>query len=564
MDIYHKIQSIYKRDEKTHKFIEGDFSLPIFEYLFRNVWEAEEKFDGTCTRVKWDTEKLRFDGKTDNAQMPTKLLHKLEDIFSERVFKELYPETSMCLYGEGFGCFYCDSPVSLADGSKMRIGEIVNQRKNIDVLSYNFNTNRHEAKKVIGFSKINDDKGDWITLYVARKWRGGKSSRLILTKNHIVFVKRGAFILEIPAGELITGDKLLTPINKVPYFQKQLILGSLLGDGSLDDSMFYCTHSEKHLAYFEFKINLLNSLVSSVRDIISGYGSKEKRLYTKVIQEMKDIKGLIYDEYGKKIVTEKYLNLLHPFALAVWYMDDGSLESHRGKYTCKLCTDGFTEQEVRLLVAYFNRRGYECCTKRSKNHFRVAFSPDGTEAFLSSIAPFMVKHFNYKLMPFLREIPKIWDKNILYENVNTSLVETLIVKIEKDNPYSEKWKRYRYDIEVEDNHNYFVNNILVHNSGIQKGGKYIPDGVDFILFDVKVGQWWLERDNVTDIANKLSIKRTPVIADCALEEAVVMIKSGVKSTYGDFLSEGLVLRPKVGIFCRNGNRIITKIKHKDF
>ena len=30
MKEYHKIQSIYKRDEKTHKFIEGQFSLPEF------------------------------------------------------------------------------------------------------------------------------------------------------------------------------------------------------------------------------------------------------------------------------------------------------------------------------------------------------------------------------------------------------------------------------------------------------------------------------------------------------------------------------------------------------
>lgn len=103
MKEYHKIQSVFKRDEKTHKFIEGEWSLPEFEYLKDNVWVATEKVDGTNIRVDWDLEKVTFGGRTENAQVPTFLYNKLTSLFNVNEFRLLYPETPMTLYGEGYG-----------------------------------------------------------------------------------------------------------------------------------------------------------------------------------------------------------------------------------------------------------------------------------------------------------------------------------------------------------------------------------------------------------------------------------------------------------------------------
>ena len=102
---YPKIQSIFKRDERTHKFIEGEWSLVEFEYLKDNLWEATEKIDGTNIRVNWDAEsqEIRFGGRTDNAQVPTFLLDKCQTLFPKEKFVENYPEVSMTLYGEGYG-----------------------------------------------------------------------------------------------------------------------------------------------------------------------------------------------------------------------------------------------------------------------------------------------------------------------------------------------------------------------------------------------------------------------------------------------------------------------------
>lgn len=104
-----------------------------------------------------------------------------------------------------------------------------------------------------------------------------------------------------------------------------------------------------------------------------------------------------------------------------------------------------------------------------------------------------------------------------------------------------------------------------YGAKIQKGGgNYISDGVDFVLFDVKVGEYWLNRKDVDDIANKLNIKSVPIIGEGTLQDAVEICRKGFKSQWGDFESEGIVARPKNELFRRNGERIITKIKCKDF
>jgi len=101
-------------------------------------------------------------------------------------------------------------------------------------------------------------------------------------------------------------------------------------------------------------------------------------------------------------------------------------------------------------------------------------------------------------------------------------------------------------------------------ASIQSGGKYIKDGVDFILFDVLIDKWWLNRESVEDIAKKLNIKIVKVIGKGTLKKAIEIAKQGFKSEFGDFIAEGIVLRPKIQLFSRKGDRIITKIKYKDF
>ena len=103
-----------------------------------------------------------------------------------------------------------------------------------------------------------------------------------------------------------------------------------------------------------------------------------------------------------------------------------------------------------------------------------------------------------------------------------------------------------------------------YGAKIQKGGgNYKSDGVDFILFDVKIGPWWLQDEDVQDIAEKMGIDRVPIHGVGPLESAIKVTRDGKESFFGDFIMEGFVLRPCVDLWNRMGQRVITKIKHKD-
>ena len=104
-----------------------------------------------------------------------------------------------------------------------------------------------------------------------------------------------------------------------------------------------------------------------------------------------------------------------------------------------------------------------------------------------------------------------------------------------------------------------------YGAKIQKGGgNYIPDGVDFVLFDVRVGTWWLERAAVEEIGVKFGLKVAPILGEGTLSEMIEMTRKGFNSQWGEFKAEGIVARPATELKTRRGDRIITKIKHKDF
>ena len=104
-----------------------------------------------------------------------------------------------------------------------------------------------------------------------------------------------------------------------------------------------------------------------------------------------------------------------------------------------------------------------------------------------------------------------------------------------------------------------------YGAKIQSGGdNYKSDGVDFVLFDVNVRGLWLERVNIEDIAHKLNILDVPVVGQGTLKEAASFCEKGFTSAWGNFQAEGLVVRTPITLFNRKGERVIGKIKFKDF
>lgn len=103
-----------------------------------------------------------------------------------------------------------------------------------------------------------------------------------------------------------------------------------------------------------------------------------------------------------------------------------------------------------------------------------------------------------------------------------------------------------------------------YGAGIQKGGGNYSKEQQFVMFDVRVGHWWLRRDDVVGIGEKLGVPVVPLIYRGKLSEMENIVANGFSSTWGNFQAEGLVARPAVELRARSGDRIIAKLKYKDF
>ncbi len=102
---YTKINTIYKRDPENNNktLLEGQYSIPAFEYLADTEWVFTEKIDGTNTRIIWEDQTMAFGGRTDNAQIPVPLITKLQEIFNPSTFDFIDGEAKAILFGEGYG-----------------------------------------------------------------------------------------------------------------------------------------------------------------------------------------------------------------------------------------------------------------------------------------------------------------------------------------------------------------------------------------------------------------------------------------------------------------------------
>lgn len=106
-----------------------------------------------------------------------------------------------------------------------------------------------------------------------------------------------------------------------------------------------------------------------------------------------------------------------------------------------------------------------------------------------------------------------------------------------------------------------------YGAKIQKGGNYISNDVDFILFDININGIWLKRESIEQISKDLGLKIVPIIGYMTMKEAIDYAYKGFKSTISenkDYLAEGLVLKTPDGLLDRTGRRIVTKIKTVDF
>ena len=128
--------------------------------------------------------------------------------------------------GVMFGCMSYATRVTLADGTQEKIGKIVNQRLDVEVLSYDPEQDRVVPRRIVNW--FNNGRTERFLQFTVARSGGNGRAQFAATENHLVRTPGGWR----PAGELIPGDRVLTAeTRRLSAQQLQLILGSLMGDG---------------------------------------------------------------------------------------------------------------------------------------------------------------------------------------------------------------------------------------------------------------------------------------------------------------------------------------------
>jgi recombination protein RecA len=466
--------------------------------------------------------------------------------------------------GVMFGCMSGDTRITLADGTQEKIGKIVNQRMDVEVLSYDPVTCQIVPRKIVNW--FNNGPAERFLQFTVAKSGGNGRAQFAATENHLVRTPGGWR----PAGELITGDRLLvTEPQRLSEQQTQVILGSLMGDGNLSPNRqgrsgtrFRLGHGAKQADYLDWKVSLLGNIECSRTTNAKGAVFAD---FTP-LSELAELHDAVYFGDGHKHLSWEYLKSLTPLALAVWYMDDGSFtlrskgvqeRTQGGSGRIEICVEAMSAGSRERLTQYLrDTRGLDVRLRLSgaRQKAVLVFTTAATEKFQKLVAPYMHPSMDYKLLPRFRGKFGVQPEFVEPElRLQPARILDIHVK-----PRTRSMNRF--DIEVEGNHNYFVDGVMVHNSPeTTTGGKalkfYASVRLDIRRIEtLKDGTDAVgNRTRVKVVKNKMSppfkvaefdilygigISREGSLIDLGVEQGIVR-KSGAWYTYdGDQLGQG--------------------------
>lgn len=196
--------------------------------------------------------------------------------------------------------------------------------------------------------------------------------------------------------------------------QREILIGTMLGDGHLETQnkgrtyRLKIEHSIQQKLYVDWFFQMFQEWVQTApvvrsREVVfRGIKKSYERIgfATFSAGQFRFYAKLFY-QAGKKVVPKLIHRWLTPRALAVWYMDDGSIKSNQHR-TVFLNTQGFSELEIkRLQRALEERYGIKSAIRIQKDGRQIYLLAETVEIFLKLIEPFVIPSMRYKL-------PKVW------------------------------------------------------------------------------------------------------------------------------------------------------------
>jgi RNA ligase len=361
------------------------------------------------------------------------------------------------------GCLSGRTLIEMCSGEKVSLHEIIRKKMVGPIWGKDADNN------IVPVTITNWLKGertaDWLSIVVEDKNNGKGKRTLELTHNHLCFTPRGW----IRADCLTKDDHLWVKRKSFSKIQQAVLLGTLLGDASMFKSggTLLCTwgHSAKNDAYVSTKDRIFSKFELNKRDITSGFGSTMRQRRLCCAEPLKQVQQKTFS--GKKIVSREWLDNLDAIALAIWYMDDGSMsEGRKGKQRPRadLHTEGFSLQENEIIKKWFDDTyGFSVKIQKTSNYHHIRLNANDAEIFWKMIKDYISPEMQYKLPEYLRTETSFWDH---YESEALEDVGVWLPIKQILNGRSDKTRKgSKYDITTT-SENFFANDLLVHNSMI--------------------------------------------------------------------------------------------------
>lgn len=379
--------------------------------------------------------------------------------------EEGHDDVVMCLHRTG--------RVLTEDGEKT-IKSIVDAHYFGRVMSIN-DEGRFVWNQIVGHSVRSNTNKPWVSLICARTAR----SILKCTPDHKCAVVRDIFnpyIEWVRADQTVGLYSVRYPQRDKPTWsrtsplynanQLAVIFGIIAGDGHVSKKgQFVTGHGRDQRDYSHYIHSIIGGKLS--RTMYGGAGSwgpgTEKREGTSVLLpvnvQTKEMRRIFYPD-GKKTLA-RALPYMNEVSLAFWYMDDGHCKPDHSYPRITLCTESFGRTDLTLIQEWMlSRFGIR---SHITNDGRTVIGRKGEweecHKFWRLVAPYICHSMRYKIPMSYRAIPlSALDANPL---AFTALMVN-DVKIAAGPTDSRL-----YDLEIENDHNFVVNDTVVHNCMVQ-------------------------------------------------------------------------------------------------
>ena len=448
--------------------------------------------------------------------------------------------------GVMFGCMHYSTRVVLTDGTSMKIGKIVNQRRRVEVLSWDPKTRRVEPRRVVNW--FDNGRTDHFLQFEVEGGRSGRR-RFAVTENHVIFTPTG----RRRAGQLAVGDEVLVGVKdyQLTKDQWQVVLGGSFGDGSLRKvsthaAHFRVGHGEEQKYYLRWKREMLAPFAGSIKRTGNGWGFD-----TLAMPALAELRPAYYGDAGR-VAADRVLDRLDARGLAVWYGDDGSFGgsyARWGQGKAVLYNTALTGESRGRVVALFERLGIGRPRDDSRGFW---FSSEQTARLHALIAPYLHPALDYKLHPSQRGRFAWHAPFEAAELRSREILRAVAARVLKKYVKPPTRATHRFDLEIEGHHTYLVDGVVVHNSPeTTSGGRalkfYASVRLDIRRQDaIKQGTESLGvRTKVKVVKNKLAppfreaefdviygegISKSGTVLDAGVEHALIE-KSGTWYTY---------------------------------